>query len=955
MASIIERQALWDQFLKRWPIANLEMLTLQEYCQAGNTDVFIFWMESKTSILGSMWGGSAFKFGVYSRKDQSEKVEGSGKSYNEQYAWYTKYGDNAEKAFEIVRSHIVAIAKAAQNGDLEQIEKIDIGTAFKWKIAFLYQNQNRPSILPIYKSEYLRIITESTEKRMSIMNRQIMQEINDRNVLEYGDELWSTLEPKLKTELSPSEAKAYLDQSESFGSIKAPTKYIAGYQHKLEQRHQLALTLDNQKTTIYFNPGNWIQSIESQLQEVIYYTAEKSRSSNIAANAPQLAVGNPMIKAVVPNMSALIAVIEAYEKIDSSDTKLTNKSNSLPTDSEIRTMPPLNQILFGPPGTGKTYATIDEALRILDKNFLTTNQNNRDALKKRFDELEAGGHIRFVTFHQSFSYEDFVEGLRAENDPDGNLRYEVKEGVFKEICDSAAAKVTKQAETHIELTGRKIWKMSLGNTQGEDAYIYEDCIENGYALLGWGGLTDFSNCKNREDVYQEFLKSGHKVNKDDYAVRAVSTFLLKLKVGDLIVVSDGNTKFRAIGEITSQYRSISREAQEDLYGQCRNVKWLRVYKPSLPSNQLMHNQFSQMTLYQLHNSSIDLKALAALLNVATPPNYRLISDIYQVNELIGNYKVAKITEDLIELTKPNGSTLPIGMSLLKALAEYVRNGKISIEDIRNKAVFDKVPDSSLEKFLVNGYNNILPYLVSKLVSNKILDPNLNAGHLENNRKVLIIDEINRGNISRIFGELITLIEPSKREGADEALKITLPYSKKPFMVPGNVFIIGTMNTADRSLSGLDIALRRRFIFKEMPPQPELLKNTFVEGVNVGDILEVMNERIEVLFDREHCLGHAYFMPLRKENTLPKLSLIFRSQILPLLQEYFFEDWERIAWILNDQNKSSNQAFVQNSNNNLSGLFGNTAEMLQNLDKRWHINEAAFNNIESYKGILGVAN
>lgn len=952
MASITERQDIWDQFLRQWPIEKLENLSLQEYCQAGNTDVFIFWIESKTNILGSIWGGSAFKFGVYSRKDQSEKVDGSGKSYNEQYAWYTKYGNSAEKAFEKVRSHIVAIAKAAQNGDLDKIEEIDIGTAFKWKLAFLYQNQNRPSILPIYKSEYLRLITESTEKRMSIMNRQIMREINDRNVLEYGDELWSMLEPKLKTKLTPSQAKAYLDQSESFSSIKAPTKYIAGYQHKLEQGHQLALALDNQKTTIYFSPGNWIQSIESQLQEVIYYTAEKSRSSNLASNAPQLAVGNPMIKAVVPNMSSLIALIEAYEKIDN---KLTNQSKSSLTDSETKTMPPLNQILFGPPGTGKTYATIDEALRILDEDFLIANQNDRDTLKKRFDELVTGGHIQFVTFHQSFSYEDFVEGLRAENDPDGNLRYEVKEGVFKEICDSAAAKVTKQAETHIDLAGRKIWKMSLGNTQGEDAYIYDDCIENGYALLGWGGLTDFSNCHNREDVYQQFLKSGHDVKKDDYAVRAVSTFLLKLKMGDLIVVSDGNTKFRAIGEITSDYRCISREAQEDWYGQCRSVKWLRVYKPSLPSNQLMHNQFSQMTLYQLHNSSIDIKALAALLNVAAPPNSRSISDIYQVNELIGNYKVAKITQDLLELTKPNGSTLPIGMSLLDALAEYVRSGKISIEDIRNKTVFDKVPDSNLEKFLVNGYNNILPDLVSKLVSNKTLVPHSNAGHLGSNQKVLIIDEINRGNISRIFGELITLIEPSKREGAKEAIKITLPYSKQQFMVPGNVFIIGTMNTADRSLSSLDIALRRRFTFKEMPPKPELLKNTFVEGINIGDILEVMNERIEVLFDREHCLGHAYFMQLREENTLEKLSFIFRSQILPLLQEYFFEDWERIAWILNDQNKPNNHAFIQSSSNNLSSLFGSTSELLQNLDKRWHINEAAFNNIESYRGILGVAN
>src|SRR5690606_30609437 len=112
--------------------------------------------------------------------------------------------------------------------------------------------------------------------------------------------------------------------------------------------------------------------------------------------------------------------------------------------------------------------------------------------------------------------------------------------------------------------------------------------------------------------------------------------------------------------------------------------------------------------------------------------------------------------------------------------------------------------------------------------------------------VLIIDEINSGNVSRIFGELITLIEPSKRAGAEEALEVLLPYSKKPFSVPDNVYLIGTMNSTDRSLAGLDIALRRRFTFREMPPRPELLDEVEVAGLNIGPLLRVMNQRIEVL-------------------------------------------------------------------------------------------------------------
>ncbi|MBO0505964.1 AAA family ATPase, partial [Aeromonas veronii] len=151
-----------------------------------------------------------------------------------------------------------------------------------------------------------------------------------------------------------------------------------------------------------------------------------------------------------------------------------------------------------------------------------------------------------------------------------------------------------------------------------------------------------------------------------------------------------------------------------------------------------------------------------------------------------------------------------------------------------------------------------------------------------NPYVLIIDEINRGNISRIFGELITLLEPSKRLGAEEELKVVLPYSKKPFGVPNNLYLIGTMNTADRSLAGLDLALRRRFFFKEMPPRPELLDSLYVEGIKIGELLRTINRRITALLGRDYCLGHALFMPLQKDPNLSHLGRIFQKQVLPLL-------------------------------------------------------------------------
>lgn len=227
--------------------------------------------------------------------------------------------------------------------------------------------------------------------------------------------------------------------------------------------------------------------------------------------------------------------------------------------------------------------------------------------------------------------------------------------------------------------------------------------------------------------------------------------------------------------------------------------------------------------------------------------------------------------------------------------------------------------------------------------------------LPNKNYVFVIDEINRGNISKIFGELITLIEDTKRAGMDEARTAVLPYSGDLFSVPSNVYILGTMNTADRPISLMDTALRRRFQFIEMMPDVAILEKIGANRVGDLDIalmLKTINERITYLYDREHTIGHAFFTKLAKDPSVDTLRSIFEKSVIPLLQEYFYEDYQKIQFVLGDNEKEDEFKFIRDEELNVKNIFkGNVEDALDLPEKNYTINKDALGKLQSYKDII----
>ncbi|EAJ5734402.1 McrB family protein [Campylobacter coli] len=728
-------QEMLDGFLnfqKVWTLEKVKNMTLEEYTNIKkdnpNRDDFTFWIESKLDNLGSIWGGSAFKFGIYRRNDESQKESSSGRLYSQNYAWIAKYGNNENEAFNNIKEKIIQIIQASQDNNLKAIEKIDFGDAIKWKIAFHYQDVKNIKIVNIFSKNVLDLISlnEFKEKLKIYQIHKKLLENKNLSLVKMIENIAIPLWNKYGMD-----SQNYIDKmknlfSEYLNKKKLDKNTINKYIQVIEN-----ISKEFLKENLYSCD---LFSFDQNINKLNKNEEFKLKNSN----------GHNMYSSALNYYRAFL--IDYYEQ----DIFITERVQSEESNMKII---PLNQILYGSPGTGKTYHTIDKALEILGENL-----ENRDDKKAKFDEYVKNGQIVFTTFHQSYGYEEFVEGIKPSLNSDENsqINYKVKDGIFKELC-----------------------KKALENRDDIESFNFY--------------INDLKE-KTKEDAN----------NPEKY-------FQLP------------NTKY------SIQYRG---------------GKTFRIKFDDMSKN---HKDY--------------------------PVSIDNIEKLYKTSNIDEIYNSAYV----------------------KAILNYLKSQ--GLKDYKEK-------DEKIN----------LPYII-------------------------IIDEINRGNVSKIFGELITLIEPSKRIGESEELKVTLPYSGKKFGVPKNVYILGTMNTADRSITSLDTALRRRFEFVEMMPDPDLLKNVFickdVENPNkdedyLGDdaktegfaeilqnILISINKRIEFLLDREKTIGHAFFMSeavkFNKDNwckpdeyeedwyvlSISKLKSIFQNKIIPLLQEYFYNDYALINAVLND--------------------------------------------------------
>ena len=459
-------------------------------------------------------------------------------------------------------------------------------------------------------------------------------------------------------------------------------------------------------------------------------------------------------------------------------TDTNNSSKGVWYDNVVRTWERRkNIVLYGAPGTGKTYDVPEFAVRLCDPSFMAA-EPSREKIVSRYNQLKMEKRIAFTTFHQSLDYEDWIEGLRPVVNEDNQVTYEIESGIFKKLCEEAERPVVKDKQVGIA-DNAVVWKVSLAGTG--DNPVRSDCMKNSYIRIGWDGYGPVISDETDWSIYNGEGK------------QILDAYINKMKIGDIVMSCYSSQTIDAIGVVVGDYEF---EGKFPNYKRVRRVNWL----------------------------------------------------------------VKNINENIVEMN--DGKTMTLGT--------VYRLNSITLDNVK----------SILEK-----YNT--------------------SSKMEENDKayVMVIDELNRGNVSKVFGELITLLEADKRKGRVNAESVVLPYSKKGFHIPNNVYLIATMNTADRSLGSLDYAIRRRFAFIAEKPFGlevdgfdedlfEKVSSLFVKnfdeykesGWDQTMKLEPADTLSEEYKPEDVWIGHSYFL-MQDEEGEDNRSNRLLYEIIPLLEEY----------------------------------------------------------------------
>jgi len=578
--------------------------------------------------------------------------------------------------------------------------------------------------------------------------------------------------------------------------------------------------------------------------------------------------------------------------------KITNNLSNNPIGKdEIENISELKELKVGHQGTNFT-ATEDEYISLLE--LINSRESSFEKIISQFNKNDFDNYMFFLkTIVQRFN---LIHG-------DNRLVFSVRDNRLNFIIGQ-----------------RYCWNLFVTDAKGKFGIIARDKLKETSQKFDGSEPAPYythfndidsvhSNIKSIENALEDELKrskksSFRKYNNSEFenyvfekTSQPINNNSMKLSLNTILYGPPGTGKTYILKNkympmFTSSENSITRD--EFLRDVIQNCSWWQVIA-------LAVLEIGKTKVAEIFNHEyVQIKAQFSNSTTVTPTIWGQLQS--HTIEECEHVKVQRRMPPFI-FNKTENSEWEIRMNEVEEQAPELLELKTKIAD------FSKTQNVKIERFEFLTFHQsysyedfiegIKPELLETDVAYKIdegvFQKMCNRARNDSaNNYAIFIDEINRGNISSIFGELITLIEEDKREGKPNQIKATLPYSKATFSVPNNLFIIGTMNTADRSVEALDTALRRRFSFIEMNPEPHKLSGTNFkcEGVDLENLLLSLNGRIEKLLDKDYCIGHSYFMNIQdRQNPIDELRMIFQNKILPLLQEYFYGDWGKIMLVI----------------------------------------------------------